>query len=184
MFTSLFYLKMKRIVFLVISVFWCYSVSAQDLPNEFYAKVVGISDGDTFKVLYQENQEDKVRLNHIDAPEKGQPFGKSAKKFASDLCFGKEVKIIRQKKKDRYQRIIAEVFVGETNINKEMVRAGYAWHFKKYSSDKEYDNIETEARENKRGLWQDKNPVAPWTCAKSKNKKEHLKKVLLFDCVL
>ena len=152
MFTSLFYLKMKRIVFLVISFFGCYSVSAQDLPNEFYVKVVGISDGDTFKVLYKENQEIRVRLNHLDAPEKGQPFGKSAKKFASDLCFGKEVKIVKQKKKDRYQRIIAEVFVGETNINKEIVKAGYAWHFKKYSSDKEYDKIETEARENKRGL--------------------------------
>lgn len=167
---------MKRIIFLVISFFSCYSVSAQDLPNEFYAKVVGISDGDTFKVLYQENQEIKVRLNHIDAPEKGQPFGKSAKKFASDLCFGKEVKIVRQKKKDRYQRIIAEIFVGETNINKEMVRAGYAWHFKKYSLDKEYDKIETEARENKRGLWQDKNPVAPWAWRDIKKQKRALEK--------
>ncbi len=167
---------MKRIIFLIVAVFCYCSASAQDLPNEFYARVVGISDGDTFKVLYQENQEVKVRLNHIDAPEKGQPFGKSAKKFASDLCFGKEVKIVRQKKKDRYQRIIAEVFVGETNINKEMVKAGYAWHFKKYSSDKEYDKIETEARENKRGLWQDKNPVAPWTWRDIKKQKRALEK--------
>ena len=103
---------MKRIIFLIVAIFCYCSASAQDLPNEFYAKVVGISDGDTFKVLYKENQEVKVQLNHIDAPEKGQPFGKRAKKFASDLCFGKEVKIVRQKKKDRYQRIIAEVFVG------------------------------------------------------------------------
>ena len=175
---------MKRIVFLVISVFWCYSASAQELPNEFYAKVVGISDGDTFKVLYQENQEIKVRLNHIDAPEKRQPFGKSAKKYASDLYFGKEVKIVRQKKKDRYQRIIAEVFVGETNINKEIVRAGYAWHFKKYSSDKEYEKIENEARENKRGLWQDKTSIAPWVWRDIKKTKKSTKKVLLFDCVL
>jgi SNase-like nuclease len=167
---------MKRIIFLILGVFCCCSVSAQDLPNEFYAKVVGVSDGDTFKVLYQENQEIKVRLNHIDAPEKGQPFGKNAKKFASDLCFGKEVKIVRQKKKDRYQRIIAEVFVGQTNINKEIVRAGYAWHFKKYSSDREYDEIETEARENKRGLWQDKNPVAPWTWREIKKQKRALEK--------
>ena len=175
---------MKRIVFLVISFFGCYSALAQELPNEFYAKVVGISDGDTFKVLYQENQEIKVRLNHIDAPEKGQPFGKRAKKFASDLCFGKEVKIVRQKKKDRYQRIIAEVFVGETNINKEIVSAGYAWHFKKYSSDKEYEKIENEARENKRGLWQDKTSIAPWTWRDIKKTKKSTKKVLLFDCVL
>ena len=163
---------MKRIIFLIVAIFCYCSASAQDLPNEFYAKVVGISDGDTFKILYQENQEVKVRLNHIDAPEKGQSFGKSAKKYASDLCFGKEVKIVRQKKKDRYQRIIAEVFVGQTNVNKEMVKAGYAWHFKKYSSDKEYDKIETEARENKQGLWQDKNPVAPWTWREIKKTKK------------
>ena len=62
-------------------------------------------------------------------------------------------------------------------------RAGYAWHFKKYSSDKEYDKIETEARENKRGLWQDKNPVAPWTWREIKKQKRALKKVLLFDCI-
>ena len=167
---------MKRIIFLIVAIFCYCSASAQDLPNEFYAKVVGVSDGDTFKILYQENQEVKVRLNHIDAPEKGQSFGKSAKKYASDLCFGKEVKIVRQKKKDRYQRIIAEVFVGQTNVNKEMVKAGYAWHFKKYSSDKEYDKIETEARENKQGLWQDKNPVAPWTWREIKKQKRALEK--------
>ena len=166
---------MERIIFLVIGLFCCCSVSAQELPNEFYARVVGISDGDTFKVLYQENQEIKIRLGHIDAPEMGQPFGKSAKKFASDLCFGKEVKIVRQSK-DKYQRIIAEVFIEKTNVNKEIVRAGYAWHFKKYSSDKEYDKIETEARENKRGLWQDKNPVAPWTWREIKKQKRALEK--------
>ena len=86
------------------------------------------------------------------------------------------MKIVRQKKKDRYQRIIAEVFVGQTNVNKEIVRAGYAWHFKKYSSGKEYDKIETEARENKRGLWQDKNPIAPWTWRDIKKQKRALEK--------
>lgn len=168
---------------MVIGLFCSCSVSAQELPNEFYARVVGISDGDTFKVLYQENQEIKIRLGHIDAPEMGQPFGKSAKKFASDLCFGKEVKIIRQSK-DRYQRIIAEVFIGKTNVNKEIVKAGYAWHFKKYSSDKEYEKIENEARENKRGLWQDKTSISRGHGAISRKQKRVLKKVLLFDCVL
>ena len=151
---------MKRIIFLIVAVFCCCSVSAQELPNEFYARVVGISDGDTFKVLYQENQEIKIRLGHIDAPE-----------------------IVRQSK-DRYQRIIAEVFIGKTNVNKEIVRAGYAWHFKKYSSDKEYEKIENEARENKRGLWQDKTSIAPWVWRDIKKTKKSTKKVLLFDCVL
>ena len=110
-------------------------ISAQDIiiPKKFSAKVIGISDGDTFKVLYKK-QIVKIRLNHIDAPEKSQNFGKKAKEYASNLCFGKNVKIT-WKKKDRYQRILGEVFLNEININQEMVKAGYAWHFKQYSKD-------------------------------------------------
>jgi len=36
--------------------------------------------------------------------------------------------------KDRYDRTVAEVFLGETFINAEMVRKGYAWHYQRYSS--------------------------------------------------
>lgn len=160
--------------FLVISFLICTIVSSQDIPFEFHGKIVGISDGDTFKVLYQGKKEIKVRLNHIDAPEKGQPYANTAKKYASDLCFGKEVKIIRQKKKDRYKRIIAEVFLDNVNINKELVREGYAWHFKKYSSSQEYAQIEMEARKNRKGLWQDKHPVAPWDWRKRKKTPSNL----------
>ena len=74
-------------------------ISAQDIipPKKFSAKVIGISDGDTFKVLYKK-QIVKIRLNHIDAPEKSQNFGKKAKEYASNLCFGKNVKITWNKR--------------------------------------------------------------------------------------
>lgn len=149
-------------------------ISAQDIipPKKFYAKVIGISDGDTFKVLYKK-QEFRIRLNHIDAPEKSQNFGKKAKEYASNLCFGKNVRIT-WKKKDRYQRILGEVFLNEININQEMVKAGYAWHFKQYSKDPIYANLEIQAKKNKRGLWQDKYPIAPWDWRK--NKKSSSKK--------
>lgn len=143
-------------------------VTAQNIiPKHFEAKVIGISDGDSFKVLYK-NQEIKIRLNHIDAPERGQDFGKKAKQYVSNLCFGKKVKIIWYKK-DRYQRIIADVYINGNNLNREMVRAGYAWHFKKYSKDKDYNKLEKEARRNKRGLWLHPSPTPPWEWRKQKS---------------
>lgn len=154
---------MKWIFFFIFSLFQAQST----LPFQFYAKVIVISDADTFKVLYNGNQEVKVRLNHIDAPERGQDFGKKAKEFASQLSFGKQVKIVWQKK-DRYGRILAEIFVNDKNVNRELVKQGYAWHFKKYSKSIFYASLENFARKNKKGLWQQPNPTPPWEWRKKK----------------
>ena len=35
---------------------------------------------------------------------------------------------------DRYGRTIAFIFVGSTDLNKELLKAGLAWHYKQYSS--------------------------------------------------
>ena len=139
-----------------------WSFCQTQIPKTFQAKVVGIKDGDTFKVLYK-NSEITIRLNHIDCPEKNQPYGKNAKWKASDLCFGKMVKIVSNGKKDRYKRLIAEVYCNKININKELVKNGLAWHFKKYSSDKILAADENHARALRAGLWADNEPVAPWT---------------------
>ena len=152
---------MKSIIILLFTLFTnCIVHSQTQIPKTFQAKVVGIKDGDTFKVLYN-NSEITIRLNHIDCPEKNQPYGKNAKWKASELCFGKIVKIVSNGKKDRYKRLIAEVYFNNININKELVKNGLAWHFKKYSSDVEYAKIERQARKSKVGLWKEKNPIAP-----------------------
>jgi endonuclease YncB( thermonuclease family) len=52
------------------------------------------------------------------------------------------------------------------NLNKELVKNGLAWHFKKYSKDNSYAVLENEARASKVGLWADNNPIAPWTWRK------------------
>lgn len=126
-------------------------------------KCIGVSDGDTITVLTANNKQYKVRLAHIDCPEKGQPFGKNAKQFTSDFCFGKTVEIEHFGKKDRNGRIIGVVLneAGD-NLNQALVEAGMAWHYKKYSTDAIYTQLEEEARATGRGLWQDANPVAPW----------------------
>jgi endonuclease YncB( thermonuclease family) len=128
------------------------------------AKVIGIVDGDTVDVLYHDLPL-RIRMEHIDAPEKRgkQAFGNKAKLVISDLCFGQKVNLLTDGKFDMGGRLIAEILNEEgINVNKEMVRLGYAWHFKKYSTEMSYDVLEMEARKARRGLWQDENPIAPW----------------------
>lgn len=141
-------------------------VSAEkgDEKISFVAKIIRILDGDTVEILY-EKLTIKLRLEHIDAPEKRgkQAYGNAAKKVLSDLCFGQMVTIISTGKFDRYGRLVGEIYNDQGfNVNKEMVYLGMAWHFKKYSDDMNYDVLEMEARSSKRGLWQEPNAIAPW----------------------
>lgn len=125
-------------------------------------KVVRIKDGDTF-VLLADKQELTVRLAHIDCPEKKQPFGNKAKAYAADLCFEKYVTLLHQGQYDRNKRLIAEIILADgRNVNKELVKNGLAWHFKKYSADTIYAALEITAREAAAGLWSDTDPIAPW----------------------
>jgi endonuclease YncB( thermonuclease family) len=130
--------------------------------QEFSAKVVGVSDGDTITVLKDRTQV-HVRLNGIDCPEKGQAFGGRAKEFTSEHAVGKVV-TIRPQTTDRYGRIVAEVLLQDgKSLNHELVRAGFAWWFRKYApDDTELKRLEEEARGSKRGLWADAHPISPW----------------------
>ena len=125
-------------------------------------RVIDIKDGDTYVILIKGN-EVVVRLDHIDCPEKRQPFGMEAKKFAFDLCFDKNVFLVSKNKFDRYNRLIAEVYLENgLCVNKELVVNGLAWHFKKYSKSRAYSELEKEARAKKIGLWSELYPIAPW----------------------
>jgi endonuclease YncB( thermonuclease family) len=131
------------------------------MPLFFTAKVVGVKDGDTIEILYLGKSE-TIRLIDIDCPEKKQPFGAKAKQFTSSLCFGKDVQIRTDGKRDRYKRMLATVFVDDKNINEELVKAGLAWHYKQYSKKQVFAQLENVARKNKVGLWGDQKPVEPW----------------------
>jgi micrococcal nuclease len=124
-------------------------------------KVVSVHDGDTITCLTEDKKQIKVRLDAIDAPELGQPFGQAAKKALSDMVFGKSVTVI-EKKKDRYGRTIAHVLVDGRDTNLLMLEQGMAWHYKQFSSNKRLQQAEEEARASQKGLWADHNPTPPW----------------------
>ena len=138
----------------------------EKLPKEFTAKVIGVKDGDTLEVLYQ-NKPIIIRLEHIDCPEKRQDFGTKAKQFVSDKIFSKKVKIIN-KGKWHWHRLIAEVYYKKENINQSLVKNGLAMHYKKYSKDEVYNTIEKIAKKNKVGMWSLPNVIAPWDFRKPK----------------
>jgi micrococcal nuclease len=124
-------------------------------------RVVGVTDGDTIKVLHA-NQSEPVRLLGVDAPEKRQAYGDRARRFTAELAFDRTV-TVHAAGRDRYGRLLGEVVLPNgRSLNQELVRAGYAWWFRKYSRDIRLARLEEEARQDRRGLWADAAPQAPW----------------------
>lgn len=130
-------------------------------------KVVAVADGDTITVLDKSKKTHRIRLAGIDAPEKAQPFGQRSKQHLSDLVYGKNVEVIFDER-DHYGRIIGKVMLPSGDVNLAQVRAGKAWHYKRYSKDRAYAMAEDTAKREGRGLWADKNPTPPWDWRRSK----------------
>lgn len=102
--------------------------------EDFSARVVGITDGDTITVLH-DGRAEKIRLNGIDCPERRQAFGTRAREFTSSLAFGKGV-IVKVTGRDRYGRTLADVILPDgRSLNRELLKAGYPWWIRKYSKD-------------------------------------------------
>lgn len=128
--------------------------------EEFSGKVIGVSDGDTIKVLVNKETV-KVRLEGIDAPESGQSYGKKAKEALAEMVAGKIV-TVKKTGTDRYKRTLGIVIVGDVDANAKLIEDGWAWHFKKYNNEERLAKLEDAARKAKRGLWADEKPLAPW----------------------
>ncbi len=148
---------MRAAALLLILLFVVLSVFA-DTVHE--GKVIKIADGDTLTILV-DKQQLNIRLSDIDTPERKQPFGTKAKQALSDLAFGKQTRVV-EVAVDRYKRIVGRVYVGDIDVNRELVAQGFAWVYRKYSDDAELLELEAQAREGRLGLWADSNAIPPW----------------------
>lgn len=114
----------------------------------------------------------RVRLNAIDAPERGQPGGKDATAYLTQRVANKRVEL-EPSQQDRYSRLVAVVHMDGVNINSELVERGYAWAFRRYmkKSDAKLCAAEYAARQAKRGLWSlpKRDRLAPWEYRKRKD---------------
>ena len=156
-------LAMNKYLLVALTVLYTTQVWADILQG----RVVGVTDGDTITLLDANNNQHKVRLTSIDAPEKKQPFGQASKESLSQLVFGKAVEV-DWSKKDRYKRILGKVLINGSDANLEQIKRGLAWHYSKYMKEQPYEErfnyivAQTEAKTRRLGLWSQPNPVAPW----------------------
>lgn len=176
----------KKTILVLLSFFAMSFVSLQTQAKEslkfhkneiIVGKVIGIADGDTITILIEGNIPVKIRLAGIDCPEKNQAFGGRAKKTLSDKVFGNIVRV-ETRGKDAYDRVIGVVRLGDEDINEYLITQGVAWHFKRYVKQQpteeatRYDAAETKAKNEKRGLWIQESPTAPWDFRDLKRNKD------------
>lgn len=145
----------------------------EDGPVEAQGEVVGVVDGDTIDVLVSAETamrlgfarrksplEVRLRLDQIDAPERGMPWANRSKQALSDLVFGKQVTFISVGV-DRYERDLALISVGEVFVNLWMLEQGHAWAYRQHAVEPEtVCTLENTARQARRGLWSQ--PPATW----------------------
>tara|TARA_B100001093_G_scaffold509637_1_gene574056 strand:- start:456 stop:959 length:504 start_codon:yes stop_codon:yes gene_type:complete len=152
----------KTYLILILTFFLNQVLNAAEIYGE--SKII---DGDTVHINTK-----KIRLEGIDAPEIkqqckkpflkisaiiGLQFNKSyscgviSKKKLIDKIGSSRIKCISSSK-DRYKRYLATCFKNKINLNKWMVRNGYAVAYKRYSKD--YVRDEEYAKENLLGMWE------------------------------
>ena len=138
-------------------------VSTGQAAETWTAQVVGITDGDTVKVLRDGHDQVKIRIAEIDTPERRQPWGNRAKQAMAALVHGQSVEV-EPVTIDRYGRTIARLRVDGLDVGRELVRQGDAWVYRKYSKDPSLLVLEAEARAAGRGLWSlpAADQVPPW----------------------
>jgi micrococcal nuclease len=136
--------------------------SGARISTELLAPVTRVTDGDTIHVTFQGHDE-RVRLIGIDSPEvpwyggRGECFGVEAGLFARNRLSGRSVRLAFDvDRRDRYDRLLAYVYVKEELFNLTLVRLGYARADPVPPDTRmaaELAKAEGEAREAGRGLW-------------------------------
>ena len=129
------------------------------------AKVVEIQSGNTL-IVTNTNRPLRIRLKAVAPPEVGQPFSDAAREHLQALVFEKAVTVEYTHLAEGY--LEAKLFLNGIDTASQMLRDGVAWYdhsadYQLTQSDRElYERCEQAARGDKRGLWQDTAPVAPW----------------------
>ncbi len=129
--------------------------------------VVRVADGDTFTLLVDGNRQVRVRLHGIDCPERGQPYSRVATGHLRTLLAKGNIRVTEMDT-DRYGRTIGIVYASGVNVNESLLANGLAWHSSAFDRNPVWVELEALAREQRLGLWAERNPVAPWDWRKTR----------------
>ncbi|MDD7985648.1 thermonuclease family protein [Lentisphaera marina] len=127
----------------------------------FFARAGFIPDGDTVFVKGGKYDGKALRLKGIDAPERTQAFSKKSRSALLAKVSKEKFKVIVHES-DKYERFLVTLYIGDRNINKEMVQEGWAWAYRYKGVTELYEDEMKKAQQLKLGLWKDSNPMAPW----------------------
>ncbi|WP_263811053.1 thermonuclease family protein [Salinibacter pepae] len=128
----------------------------------FTARVTEVKDGDTYDVRRSADGEVTIRLHGVDAPESSQSYGTAATRAARRYVGGKDVRVDVEEI-GRYGRAVASIEIQGGDLGAMLIGDGLAWHYDEYApNESEYRRLERQARNAKRGLWSQGNPVPPW----------------------
>lgn len=145
-----------------------------DLPK---VRTVTVIDGDTV-IVSNGWYDTTIRLDSIDCPENGQHWGNTAKFGLIKLIGGQNVRI-EEHGVDVHGRMLATIYKYDENkkewlnVNERMVMLGHAWVMRLFYDHLPQDRqtklnrLENWAKSKKVGLWQDENPIPPWTWRKN-----------------
>lgn len=161
------------VAFVVSSLVWSVALAAGPRlhdPWQSSGVIVRIFDGDTFDLRTADRSVVRVRFAGIDAPERGQAYSRKATAYLESLVRGKTVSV-RCYKDDGNAREVCDVDVEGEDIGLAMIKAGLAWHFKRFENEQEegtrraYTAAEDQARSARVGLWAySEPPMPPWEC--------------------
>lgn len=140
---------------------------AQAFRNQFTGTVLSVGDGDTVRVESQ-NEVVTIRLACIDAPERAQaPWGEQATTRLAELLPIGETVLLRAVDRDRYGRVVAEIFQANQLVNLVLVSEGKAAVYRQYlgsclENRDRYLAAEAHAQQERIGFWQQDDPLLPW----------------------
>lgn len=123
------------------------------------ATVERVHDGDTLTLRCPERRF-KLRLQGIDAPELGQPYGREAREALGRRLAGRSV-AVESRAIDAYERVIGRARVDGASLELWLVAEGWAWCARRATA--ECRRVQARARSGRRGLWAESEPIPPWT---------------------
>ena len=160
---------MRRYVLVLAMVTSCF-LSTDVQAASLFGKVIEVNSGDVLTISNL-NRPVRVKLLGVDAPEMNQAFGDVAKKHLADLVLDKSV-VVEYSGIAGDSSLQGRVLLNNSDIGAQMIRDGAAWFEpntnRLSTTDRDvYQQSELAARSERRGLWQEENPTAPWEFVKA-----------------
>ena len=142
----------------------CQEARARSFEDTYEATVIQVYDGDTFTAVYHD-EEIRIRLYGIDAPENNQPWGKESKAFLEGMLLSETV-VVRTLYLDRYGHEMAIIALPTGEVIQELLlQEGHAMVYPQYCDNPrctEWRELERKARKDRIGLWNSDGVIAPW----------------------